>query len=87
MFEAKLCKLCGKEFVPQVGSQTFCCAEHRLEYNNERARERKIRKRLEAKRKKQKSNSLQTISNEARKLGMSYGQYVARMEMLKGVQA
>ena len=83
----KTCKYikCGKEFYPERKGQMYCCEKCRNNQNKDNARERERQKREELKNMRNKKSSLMDISNKARELGMSYGMYVARMEMQKGV--
>ena len=51
--------------------------------NRDAARERDRQKREDVRNRRKKKASLKDISNKARELGMSYGMYVAQMEMQK----
>ena len=83
----KTCKYikCGKEFYPERKGQMYCCEKCRGDQNRERAREYDRIKREDARNQRKKKASLRDISNKAKELGMSYGMYVAQMEMQKGV--
>ena len=81
--ETRICKYseCSNEFTPSCSRQYYCCVKcRRKEQNN-----RKNSSRTYAKKKKICNAYLRNIENEARKMGMSYGHYVAMMEMQKGV--
>ena len=78
----KVCPYCGKTFI-QVGSFRKYCSQECFnivnKMNTKPACEEK------KKRTRKKTNSLREMAREARKHGMTYGQYVAQMEMQKGV--
>lgn len=76
---------CRKEFIPEKKGMKYCCPECRTIATRIRARELE-RKRKEEKAKISKKATVGDIEREARKRGMHYGQYVAMMEMKKGVQ-
>lgn len=82
----KICKVCGKEFDTK-GTVAKCCSPECKEENAKLvSRMISKRNRNKAKRPKgQKSNMKQIndIAVEARKHGMSYGQYVAQMQFQK----
>lgn len=74
----KECAICKKTYIPRRASQLYCSDECRNE------QKRISSKKYRANRKRTKNdmkNSLQTIITEARKAGMSYGKYVAMLEM------
>ena len=69
----KTCKnpKCGKEFMG-VRTQQYCCPEHRIpKGKGESKSDRKVNFNHN------RNNSITEIAVEARKLGMSYGQYVS----------
>ena len=66
----KRCKICGKEFEPSCGAQKFCSTS---------CREISKRRETNAKAKKKPvTMSLAEVAVEARKHGMTYGEYVSR---------
>lgn len=69
----RICKRCGKPFIPETYCQKYCEKACQLEANREQTKER-MRRLKECNRKK---TSLKQLTVEARKAGMSYGQYVA----------
>ena len=83
MEELRKCKneKCKKTFVPKRKTQWFCCNECRIKWNSEIIKSTKKVNEADVKTKRNPKRSLQDISNEARKLDMSYGQYVAMIEM------
>lgn len=74
----KECVMCKKPYKPIKASQLYCTAECRKE--SVRLRSIEFRAKQKAT-KKSKKKSLRTIATEARKAGMSYGKYVAMLEM------
>ena len=70
----RLCRQCGKEFQTEHNSKMYCAHECYREAQNNLHREKR-------KKKKPMNLSLRELTVEARKHGMSYGQYVA----LKGL--
>jgi hypothetical protein len=70
----RVCKVCGDSFITKQPSRVYCSQECVVEG-------RRILDRLKRAKSKKKSNALIDIAVEARKHGMSYGQYVA----LKGL--
>lgn len=71
---AKTCPICGKEF---EGNRKYCNKEcskkgYRLKQITRTEKKRKLKQKSRTN-----DNRLQTIAKEARKAGMSYGQYVA----------
>lgn len=77
----KICKICGKTFYGS-GATAYCGDECRkIGYaDNIRLAESRARIRKASKRSRKKQTmSIADISKEARAVGMSYGQYVARM--------
>ena len=75
------CKWCKKEFIPLRHTQTYCSVECRTISTRERDRERERKVREEKRMGKNKKSMLRELAIEARKAGMTYGQYVA----MKGV--
>lgn len=67
---SRLCKNCGNQFLTMHNSKAYCSDEC------VKAMKRK-RKAAERNGKKNKNKSLRELTVEARKHGMSYGQYVA----------
>lgn len=75
MRKPRLCKWCGKYYIPEVNGQLYCkpeCYDKSYEYRHQS-------------KKKNKSNAqeIAEIDAAARKAGMSYGKYVA-MQYMKG---
>jgi hypothetical protein len=86
-FEVKRdCKICGKEFVT-THNRTLCCSDKCSsvsKYRNNLLRKSK----KDAMRKADKKRAeLATINARAKEAGMSYGQYVAMMELRKEREA
>lgn len=86
MVEIRICAVCNKPFEARRENEVCCSAECKQarrrqqcrQYDKEDAQKRK----LEAEKRKKLSsgeNSLTEIAIEARKAGMTYGQYVAKM--------
>ena len=65
----RLCRQCGNEFQTTHNSKMYCSDGCYREAQNNRKREER--------KKKQTNLSIVELSVEARKHGMSYGQYVA----------
>ena len=76
--EPKPCKQCGKYFIP-TSYKNICCSRKCLEMH--RAAERKNRR--AAQKKKTNAEKIRDIALEAKAHGMSYGKYVAYLEMQK----
>lgn len=70
------CEFCGKEFRPRNGNQIFCSTVCRKKQYNAVALP-------QVPKPKKKNEELVKINEEARKLGMTYGQYQA-MRYVKG---
>ena len=78
------CKRCGKEFGSMDRKRKYCsrecyksqCKDFDLEYKNTNYKKIKPQS---VKRKKNKQQELIDITVAARKVGMTYGQYVAKM--------
>lgn len=80
----RICKICGKEFDTN-GTPAKCCSKKCMAENNklvaaERARERWQQEKIRRE-KKDNMKKIVDLTVEARKNGMSYGQYVAQMYM------
>lgn len=77
----RYCKCCGKPFETIYIAAKYCGESCRVDSQRrekmERQRER--RKMEKAEKEKTKSATIVSIDAEARKAGMSYGQYVAKM--------
>ena len=82
--EERECPCCGKIFLPNSGSQKYCSKEcSRIVINQneaEKSRERDRQKKQEEyfKEAKKRRKVLININAEAKKEGLTYGQYVAR---------
>ena len=72
------CPFCGKTFTQETYKQKYCSTKCRSGVNNRKKTLRKAMKRTE---KKSGISELRRLAIEARKHGMTYGQYVA----MKGV--
>lgn len=77
------CKWCGKPIVvtsSKVKNQLYCDGICRRKAHEEKAKERKKRKREEEKHiaTMESANRLETCMNEAERLGLTYGEYMAR---------
>ena len=70
------CKWCGKEFVPTSYRNVFCCRTCMTEHNIEEKKSKRHTKQTNAER-------IRDIAQEAKAHGMSYGKYVAYLEMQK----
>ena len=74
------CAVCGREFEKTHSRQTICSDEcrtlKRKEYMRRNYKKRKLK--ANAKKRKSASKSIAEIQAEARNLGLSYGEYVAR---------
>lgn len=81
MIKAK-CVICGEEFEYEKGNKK-CCSK---ECTNERViilqrwKRKKDKSNKIQPQKKHSSKSISELQNEARKRGMSYGMYIARIE-------
>lgn len=71
----KDCKICGNPFIPNCNNQSYCSKACKHKAAQIRCIEN--RKKLEMMQKKR--NSITDVAVEAKKSGMTYGQYVARM--------
>ena len=79
------CPVCGEEFVKETGNQAYCSARCRQLLQNRQKAEARAAERRERqaakkapRRKKPGGQSAASIVREARKEGLSYGQYVAK---------
>lgn len=86
MFETRNCRLCGKEFIPQSNAQHFCNEKCRNENKNNRIREKEKEKRQTMHKSRVKRLTLQELAMQSKLAGVSYGQYVAQIEMQKGAK-
>lgn len=77
----KTCKICGKTFEGWNKDQKYCSVE--CKKINDRAVQEKYRKSLKEKEAlaAKKRMAINDINEEARKQGMTYGQYVAMMNL------
>ena len=73
----KRCSICCTLFYPNSNSQRYCSDECKAFAKKKLDQERRPKK-------KKKTDSLTKLQKEASKLGMSYGMYVAKMQMQKG---
>lgn len=75
--------MCGKEFVTTTANKLLCSKECQEESNRIANRIHYHKVKAERKKKKEKINnkSVVDIAHEARKAGMSYGQYVSMREI------
>ena len=71
----KYCKWCGKMFVPNSGTQKFCCPAH-----VKAAAKGKIPPNVIESAKKNKE-SIEEIVVKAMEMGMSYGEYVGKYQV------
>ncbi len=71
----KICPVCGKVF--QDSHRKCCGPECAKERNKSRQRELAAERKQEKKREELKKTSLARTAQEARRMGISYGQYVA----------
>lgn len=76
----QICKECGCAFKPNREWQAFCSEKCCRAYHVKENRYKRLERRLESKKepKRGKKLSLTDISVEARKAGMTYGEYVAK---------
>ena len=83
MREIRTCEICGKKYVATQHNAKYCGAECHTEgmrrRNRANDREKTRQKIAEHIRKKDNQQAIIDIAVEAKKAGMSYGQYVARM--------
>ncbi len=81
MLEIRNCKICNKQFQAVQHNHNCCSSECAKELTRVNSREYKRRKR--GRNKSAKPKTLHELSVEAAAHGMSYGMYVAQLE-LKG---
>lgn len=74
----KACEICGKEFTAGRKNAKFCSKECYKVGNCERTKQKQHEK-GEEKRKNAEKMPIWKINEEARKMGLSYGQYKARI--------
>ena len=76
------CAVCGREFEKVKNRQTICSDECRMLKRKECERRNHMQRKLKSESEKRKSasnsKSIAEIQAEARNLGLSYGEYVAR---------
>lgn len=78
----KECKYCGKRFIPKHRAEKYCserCLEEGArKLRNERNRIRSKMKKIANEKKPQLPVTIVNIAVEAKKEGLTYGQYVAK---------
>ena len=74
------CIGCGKQFTVNARNQHYCSVECR-EY--ERKKTQKKEKRMEEKKKEKHMGELANFNDKAKKLGLSYGQYMIFLQTEK----
>ena len=80
----RVCVYCGKTFINVGHKRKYCSQECSDVMKKTQTKEAQNN----AKRKpRKKSTSLRDMAKEAREHGMTYGQYVAKIEMQKGVSS
>lgn len=77
------CKICGREFITNH-NRTFCCGEECSRINKVRMARIQKQKRDAMRAVTRKRQEIATINAKAKEAGMSYGQYVAMMEIKAG---
>lgn len=83
MIWERKCEVCGRPYVTNKANAKYCgqkCSKEGIRRVN--AENRKIQsenKKAEKKKKKDNQKAIVNIAVEAKKAGMSYGQYVAKM--------
>ena len=89
MEHKKECEWCGKEFEAYRDNARYCCIEHRRLAYRKRYEHKKYKfEECKPKEKYPKKNDeLVNKAIEARKAGMTYGQYVAQLYLKKGARA
>ena len=89
-FKPKICAFCGKIFIPTSRPQKYCDAKCRTgkDQSEKKSIRNEYNKSIEASfeidpyiPKENPNEDLVRIAAEARKAGMSYGQYVLRLRM------
>jgi ribosomal protein L20 len=76
MRKPRLCKWCGKYYIPEANGQLYCkpdCYDKSYEYRHQ-----------PKKKKKNNAEEIAEINSAAMKAGMSYGKYVAMQYMKEG---
>lgn len=73
----KICKNCGKEFTSGVKNKVYCSSKCRDEFKKKDAKTKRETE-LRERNKKNKMNPITEIQLKASKLGLSYGEYVAK---------
>lgn len=89
--EVAVCEICGKLFNRRTGNQKYCCTECGKEANRRNVmrlgrkyRSKKIEQGRRTKKKvKESQKKIDELAVEARKHGMSYGQYVGLKDMVR----
>lgn len=83
MAEERICAICGKTFIAGKYNAKYCSVEcqdeGRRNHDKKNRKAGQERKKEERKSKKKRQKALVDIAVEAKKAGMTYGQYVARM--------
>lgn len=83
----RTCKICGKEFDTN-GTPAKCCSKECMEVNriniNKKCTQAYKERHFGKKKKRNTSREIIDITVEARKQGMTYGQYVAQMYLERG---
>ena len=74
--ELKKCRYCGKTFASKSKTNLYCCRECYVKQKSEDAKAYKRQR-------KSNSQKIIDIAQEAKAHGMSYGKYVAFLEMQK----
>ena len=69
------CIGCGKQFTVNARNQYYCSVECR-EYERKKRKTQKKAKRMEEKKKEKHMGELASFNDKAKKLGLSYGQYM-----------
>lgn len=76
------CKICGREFI--VNNNRTCCGEECSRINKVKIERLKKQKRMAVRNVTKKRQEIAAINAKAKEAGMSYGQYVAMMEIKAG---
>lgn len=81
ILDAKYCKWCGK-VITVKGRSSYCSNECRMlaDADKRKNNSKKVKARLEEEKEK---NSLEAIVKKATECGLTYGQYVAKLEAKK----
>jgi len=77
------CKICGREFIA-THNRTLCCGEECSRINKVTIERLKKQKRMAVRNVTKKRQEIADINARAKEAGMSYGQYVAMMEIKAG---